>query len=534
MFKKATAIFLVLCFVALTVCGCGNSNGKGSRDASKPVVETNLSKLNMKKWQYSAEFDFYYQIGIDYCEKPADNSYEKLAVFVPAAYMKAKDNGDSTFTCKLDKNAKTNGYTSSTAPIVMSVITPAYASDKALTESLLDERGGFLNLMAAFTSQGLVFVHAGCRGGYEGAPAGVTDLKAAIRYLRYSDDKIAGDAEKIFVFGTSGGGAQSAILGASGDSKLYDPYLKRIGAVQGASDSVAGSMSWCPITDLNTANAEYEWMMGASRSKRTDEEQAISDKLAEAYADYVNNAGFTDKNGSKLTLSKSDKGIYQAGSYYDYIKKVIEKSLNNYLSDTDFFDSSPQEYINELNADKKWVAYDQKTNTAKITSIADFSKNCKKATDDFVAFDRPVVENSLFGLGKGKGLHFDKILAGILTELKSKYASAYNADLKKTDSEGNSVEQRVDMYTPLYYLMKSQKGYGTSKVAKYWRIRSGIEQNNTSVTTEVNLALALEQNKAVKSVDFETVWAQGHTEAERDGDSTSNFISWVKNCVKAK
>ena len=293
-------------------------------------------------------------------------------------------------------------------------------------------------------------------------------------------------------------------------------------------------MSWCPITDLNTANAEYEWMMGASRSKRTDEEQAISDKLAEAYADYVNKAGFTDKNGSKLTLSKSDKGIYQAGSYYDYIKKVIEKSLNNYLSDTDFFDSSPQEYINELNADKKWVAYDQKTNTAKITSIADFSKNCKKATDDFVAFDRPVVENSLFGLGKGKGLHFDKILAGILTELKSKYASAYNADLKKTDSEGNSVEQRVDMYTPLYYLMKSQKGYGTSKVAKYWRVRSGIEQNNTSVTTEVNLALALEQNKAVKSVDFETVWAQGHTEAERDGDSTSKFISWVKNCVKAK
>lgn len=531
MFKKATAIFLILCFVALTVCGCTNSDDKSSQGDIKPVIKTKLPKLNMKKWKYNTDFDFYYQIGIDYCEKPADDSYEKLAVFVPTAYMKAKDNGDSTYTCKLDKSAKVGSYTASTAPIVMPIITPAYSADKALSEDLLNEQRGFLAMMSAFTSQGLVFVHAGCRGGYEGAPAGVTDLKAAVRYLRYSDDKIAGDAEKIFVFGTSGGGAQSAILGASGDSQLYDPYLKRIGAVQGASDSVAGSMSWCPITDLNTANAEYEWMMGASRPKRSDEEQAISDKLAEAFADYVNNAGFTDKDGNKLTLEKSNDGIYQAGSYYDYIKKVIEKSLNNYLSDNDFFDSSPQEYINELNADKKWVTYDKNSNTAKISSIADFSKNCKNATDFLVAFDRPVVENSLFGLGKGKGLHYDKILAGILTELKSKYASAYNADLKKTDSEGNTVEQRVDMYSPLYYLMKSQKGYGTSTVAKYWRIRSGIEQNNTSVTTEVNLALALEQSKNVKSVDFETVWAQGHTEAERNGDSTTNLINWINSCV---
>ena len=88
------------------------------------------------------------------------------------------------------------------------------------------------------------------------------------------------------------------------------------------------------------------------------------------------------------------------------------------------------------------------------------------------------------------------------------------------------------MYTPLYYLMEKREGFGTSSVAKYWRIRTGIEQNNTSVTTEANLALALYHHSDVENVDFETVWAQGHEEAERTGDSTENFINWINNCIK--
>jgi hypothetical protein len=66
--------------------------------------------------------------------------------------------------------------------------------------------------------------------------------------------------------------------------------------------------------------------------------------------------------------------------------------------------------------------------------------------------------------------------------------------------------------------------------APHWRIRTGIEQGDTASATEINLALALQQAAGVESVDFETVWGQGHTTAERTGDSTSNFISWVQNC----
>ena len=32
-------------------------------------------------------------------------------------------------------------------------------------------------------------------------------------------------------------------------------------------------------------------------------------------------------------------------------------------------------------------------------------------------------------------------------------------------------------------------------------------------------------------VDFETVWGQGHVEAERTGNSTENFIAWINECL---
>ena len=87
------------------------------------------------------------------------------------------------------------------------------------------------------------------------------------------------------------------------------------------------------------------------------------------------------------------------------------------------------------------------------------------------------------------------------------------------------------MYTPLYYLLENSDGYGTSTVAKYWRIRTGIAQGDCALSTEMNLALALENYESVDSVDFETIWGAGHTQAERTGNATDNFISWVNECM---
>lgn len=606
--KRLSIILCAILASSVAFAGCaGNSSSSGSdsqssasaaSSASTGEVKTTLDKIYMNKWQYNSDDKVYYQTGISYCANPADESYEKLAVFVPVDYFEASDNGDGTYTCSLKSDAKIGSYTAATAPIVMPINTPGYSAQNALTE---------YTDVSDYTDQGFIYVHAGCRGRDSGAPVGVTDLKAAIRYIRYNSGVIAGNVESIFTFGMSGGGAQSAVVGATGDSDLYNSYLTAIGAVEGVSDAVAGSMCWCPITNLDTADASYEWMMGTTRSGLSDDEQQISDKLAQAYASYVNSAGLTDKNGNALTLTESSSGIYQSGSYYNYIKTVIETSLNNFLSDTTFpYDTSSsgskggmgggmpsggkpggemsgapsggkpdgaagsdssdnssssktenadnitrnstssglslsgtyetaQDYVDALNANGEWVTYDSSTNKAVITSVEAFVKALKTASKNLGAFDQldgGQGENTLFGYADGNGAHFDSTLASILKELGSDYASAYETDLAKTDSAGKTAEERLNMYTPLYYLLKSEEGYGTSTVAKYWRIRTGINQSDTALTTEVNLALALESYDGVKDVDFETVWGQGHSEAERTGDSTENFIAWVNDCMK--
>ena len=583
-----------------------------SQVSDQKEVETTLAKVDNTLWQYNSDDDVYYQIGISYCSNLADESYEKLAIFVPGAYMNASDNGDGTFTCEINTSGKIGDYTAETAPIVMPINTPGYSAMDALTS---------YTSVTEYTGAGCVYVHAGCRGRDAGAPAGVTDLKAAVRYVRYSDDTVPGDAESIFTFGMSGGGAQSAVMGSTGDSELCESYLEEIGAVSGVSDSVLGSMCWCPITNLDTADEAYEWMMGATRSGLSEEEQQISDKLAEAFASYINSAGIKDSEGNVLTLSESDEGIYQSGSYYEYMKSVIEDSLNNFLSDTTFpYDASSsssgggfgggrqgnsddekggdfgdekggnlpdgdlpdggekpsfdeksgeesgeqsgeesfenidditrndtssgisasgtyetaQDYIDALNENGQWVTYDESSNTVTITSIEDFVLAFKSASKNLGAFDQldgGQGENTLFGYGDGSGAHFDSYLAEILNDLGSSYYSDYESDLSKEDSVGNTVDVRVNMYTPLYYLLESSEGYQTSTVAKYWRIRTGIEQSDCALSTEMNLALALQNYSDVDSVDFETIWGAGHTQAERSGNSTDNFIEWVNECM---
>lgn len=322
---------------SLLLGGCASAAGTNEQDrtqvetlatgAEETAVQSTLAKIDDTKWCYDETDDVYYQLGIAYCASPADADYEQLAIIVPAAYMQATANGDGTFTCSIDASGEVGGYTASTAPIVMPVNTPGYAAQAPMTE---------YTSVAEYTDAGFVYVHAGCRGRDAGAPAGVTDLKAAIRYLRYTAGNLAGDTERIFSFGMSGGGAQSALLGVTGDSSLYDDYLAAIGAVEGVSDAVLGSQAWCPVTSLDSADEAYEWMMGNTRTDLSKEEQTISDELTTAYAAYINQLGLTDENGAPLTLEASADGRYQAGSYYDYLKEIIEESLNHFLADTSF------------------------------------------------------------------------------------------------------------------------------------------------------------------------------------------------------
>ena len=179
------------------------------------------------------------------------------------------------------------------------------------------------------------------------------------------------------------------------------------------------------------------------------------------------------------------------------------------------------------------MTWDEATNTVTITSVAAFTQALKSASKSIAAFDQLDAgqgENILFGYGDGSGAHFDAILAELVAG--SEYEEAFITDLSRQDALGNTVDVRVNMYNPMYYLSPAYAGYQTSEPATCWRIRTGINQGDTALCTEIDLALAAAAYSEETSVDFETVWGQGHTEAERTGSATENFIAWVNACME--
>ncbi len=597
--------------------GSSQSSASGSSDSSAVTTPVASVALDSAAWSYDSDNNVYYQVGVQYCTNPQATTYESMGIYVPGAYFDATDNGNGTFTCTPSATGTVAGYTAATAPIVMPINTAGYSAQAAPTS--YSSKG-----ITDYLEAGFVYVYAGCRGrkmednACGAAPWGVTDLKAAVRTLRYNDALIPGDKGRIFSFGHSGGGAQSAVLGSSGDAKGYDDYLATIGAPtvdadgKALSDAIYGSMCWCPITCLMSADAAYEWNMGQFASSGTRAEgtftRQLSQDLAASYADYINMLGLVDATGTALTLSNGGEGVACAGTYYDYVKAQVETSLNNFLADTEFpytpsgsfnadmgaggggaggpsgdrsgsapsgrpddasgsstsastkgANSMPSasgssestsyataaDYIAALNGDSAWIAYDEASNTATITGLAGFVAACKSPSKDvgaFDAFDRNQAENQVFGNESTEGLHFDDTMAVLLKNNSAAYAelsgwdASYPADWADdrafVDAQGKTSDFRQEIYDPLYFLSSAYEGVGTSTPAAHWRIRTGIEQGDTASTTEINLALALAANTAVKDVDFATVWGQGHTMAERTGSSTENFIAWVNGCCK--
>ena len=590
--KKIWLVAMVIGIASMVFFGCASKDKKDD-DGQKKVTSksTVLSKVDKTKWNYNEKTDVYWQVGIPYCEKPNAIEYQTMGIFVPGVYMDAKKNADGTYTCTINKKAKSStGYTAKDAPMIIPVLTPGYVAMAAPTE--------YIDTITQYTDAGFVYLYPGCRGRSEGAPAGVTDLKAALRFVRYSKDSFPGDTDKIVSYGMSGGGAQSAILGASGNSEMYIPYLQEIGAIEDMTDDIRGSMCWCPITSLEYADQGYEWNMGMSRIDLSPELQTLSNELAELFPVYINNMYLVNELGQPLTLSASStsaEGLFQSGSYYDYLLGVVTTSLNNFLAVTSFPytvpvqkfgnprdipgitsgtiaeltnvqfnsptdgigpvvaggrnpDNNPgfkavegitlsgtyntvEDYIKALNKNYTWVTYYPESNTATVSSVADFVKALKHATKPIGAFDSLGLtqpENIVFGYG-GNPAHFDPYL-GALVSNNPEYAEAFANDLTRLDSVGFPVEYRAAMYDPMNYINVFYDGYLTSEVAEFWRIRTGINQSDTALTTEVNLALAL--NKYGANVDFMTIWGMGHQEAELVGTPAGNFITWVHECFQ--
>ncbi|MBF0911184.1 MAG: tannase [Atopobiaceae bacterium] len=484
-----------LSFAALSAAGslaACTPQAKPTNDSSEqPSSNVDLNEfkslaLDMSQWNYDEENDCYYQLGIQYCTKPASKSFNTLSIFVPGKYFSSKKNG-SVYTCEISSKAVVGNFTASTAPIAMPINTAALSPQSAPTSYTYEG-------LATYLEAGCIYVYTGFRGrsaGYDsttgsdelyagGSPWPAVDFKAAIRYLRYNKASLPCDVSKIFVFGFAAGGGLSAVLGASGDSPLYAKYLDAVGAAthdekgNQLSDAIYGSASWCPATSYDLADAAYEWSAGQyadAKDSRADGvwTQALSQGLAGAYAEFVNKMDFLASDDSKVSLDETNSGVYTAGSYAELLISELESSANSFIKETAFpYTSTPQRleepsfpgdpnlatargtdtsaapstqqvqstiydtaehYFGSLNSGNVWVVYNLRRQSVDVENLREFSRALRGAELSVGAFDAPdrsTRANQLFGVGEQSTLHFDEQITALIKKNLDSYMKLSN------------------------------------------------------------------------------------------------------------
>ena len=224
---------------------------------------------------------------IIYVAKPVSTHYQSMNIFIPQQYFEGRKSGK---------------FDAASAPIFLPNGVGGYMPGEAGEVKI--DASGKPNAIATALSRGYVVAAPAARGrtlkgatgDYIGkAPAAIVDLKAAVRYLKFNDAAMPGDANKIVSNGTSAGGALSALLGTGGDETAYEPYLNDLGAAK-ASDKIYAASIYCPITNLKHADAAYEWMFGAQSEY---EKMDFSGLDAARFNERGENSSGAEKNSKK-------------------------------------------------------------------------------------------------------------------------------------------------------------------------------------------------------------------------------------------
>lgn len=428
-----------------------------------------------------------------YVAKPVDIAYQTINIYIPEEYF---------------KNRAVGKYNAKTAPIFFPNTVGGYMPGAAGVPG--NGRDGNPDASLVALSKGYVVASPGARGRtlekdgkYTGkAPAVIVDLKAAVRYLRYNDAKMPGRADRIISNGTSAGGAVSALLGATENSRDYEPYLKEIGALNVRDDIYAVS-AYCPITNLDNANTAYEWMFNDVKTYKkievsmldynverkytegtlTDDEIARSNDLKKMFPAYVNSLKLKGKNGKFLTLDENGNG-----SFKDQIKQYYIDSANVALKNGT--DLSEFEFLTIKNGKVTDLDYDK--------YIVYMGR--QKTPGAFDNVDLSTGENNEFGDEITDNKHFTEYM------------------LEHSTVNGTMADKKIiKMMNPMNYIANSK--------VKYWRIRHGAVDKDTSLAIPAILAIKLEN--LGKKVDFTSPWATPHS---GDYDLTELF-SWIDKVV---
>ena len=467
---------------------------------------------------------------IVYVANPLDTAYEVMNIYIPEAYFNGKSiNGYTTESAPIFFPNQVGGYMPGKPASTKNngfggMMPPMGGNNGAPPQSkrgdgrppmgnggLTGDFGNRKNAVLIALSKGYVVASAGARGRtnkdqkgifYGKAPAGIVDLKAAVRYLKYNDNVMPGDANKIFSNGTSAGGAMSVLLGATGDNPDYLPYLKELGAAN-TSDAIFATSAYCPITNLDHADAAYEWQFfgvnsyqkrgpfgpqgNAEESQLSENQINVSRDLKNLFPTYVNSLHLKATNGEGYTLDADGNGSFKI-----LVKSYLIASAQKALEEgSDLSKLAWLKIENKKVTDLDWDAYvrylqRQKTPTA------------------FDALDLTSPETNLFGTSTIDNQHF----------------TVYG--IQNTTVKGTTADKHIiGMMNPMDYI-----GTPNTQTARHWRIRHGSKDKDTGLAISVILATYLQNNG--NDVNLELPWDRPHS-----GDyDLDELFKWVDGICK--
>lgn len=446
-------------------------------------LEFDNQKYKIKKYNFSGEeitvrsFE-----NIIYVSKPVDK-IQKLNIYVPEKYYQ----GESI-----------NGYDIHSAPILMPNTVGGYKPGP------VTQPGAPIfnkdDIIFKGLQHGYVVVSVGIRGrGLKNnvgvAPGCIVDYKAAVKYLRYNKNMIAGDTEKIISNGTSAGGALSSLLGVTGNHPDYEPYLQALGAAN-ARDDIFASSCYCPITNLDHADMTYEWEFAGLNDYfmshylpdhtiekipgvMTEKQIQMSQELKPLFEKYFNSL--------HLQYKKHDMNLNDLKSY---IKTLVIASANKAILEGK--DLSNHDWLtieNNQVIDIDYAAYIR-------------FRTRMKPTPAFDNVEMKTPENELFGTQDIFYQHFTK----------------YSLDHSSVNGQ-KADDHIIKMMNPMNYISDQN-----AKTAKYFRIRHGAIDRDTSLAISAMLAIKLENENI--NVDHFYPWDIVHA-GDYDLPELFNWIDLI-------
>lgn len=512
----------------------------------------------------------YYMLDIVYCASPVDPTVQHMAIYAPEAYMQEADgavvkSGEGTVT-------SSNGvvYTAETAPIIYSNTSGGYSSSTVEDVNIAMLQEGYVQV--SIGARGRETVDA--EGKYIGQlPLIMVDLKAGIRYLKSNNDVLPGNAERIVSYGYSSGGAVGVMLGASGNSPIYDSYLQEIGAAE-ATDDIFIVLGYCPITNLDSADAAYEWFQAGNQEYFLFNAMAvdmygndISDQITvgmgnfHPFGDNILGGAHEDELAAKLYdwyvsyiqgygFDLGDDG--RTGDYFTGLVDIYSNGLTDWLTRYDELTTPDKEkypdaaaYVQHLYDDcgaEAWLSLAEDGVTATITDYDVFMNhfiNRNKMCPSLDSYNKASNEGSAFVDENGTKKHFSALVRDMLNEMVEEYkdsdyftadeydyivrlAEAYSADV---DDEATRLLQ---IMSPVNYVVNDDAEW-ESTLAPHWRFHIGSADGDHGLPAAWLMHNALTAYAADRIEDsvVEISWEQKHSLAEIEKQDLYDYIDGI-------